>query len=238
MAQRVGICNLPLHSGTCPRWLFPRMKKLAGAISEVLIYEFCHEEFLKRLANPFWFQALGCVIAYDWHSSGLTTTTMAAIKESVNNQNLGIKIAGGKGKTSRRTLEEIENTDFNNQSKIMTMTPRHTIIDMDKRNIETLKKAHELQPETYGELVAIKGVGAKTIRSLALISELVYGAQISWKDPVKYSFAFGGKDRIHYEIDRKHYDNTTEILKNAIQDAKLGEKEKLGAIRRLSSFYA
>ena len=116
--------------------------------------------------------------------------------------------------------------------------PRHTIIDMDKRNIEMLQKAHELQPENYEEFVAIRGIGAKTIRSLALISEIVYGAEIQWKDCVKYSFALGGKDRIPYEIDKKHYDEATQIMKNAIKDAKLGNKEKLGAIKRLSRFYS
>lgn len=371
-----GIANLPLHSGCCPRWLFPRMKKLAGAISETLIYEYEQEEFLRRLADPYWLQSFGCVIGYDWHSSGLTTTTLAALKESINNQNLGIKIAGGKGKTSKNTIEEIENTDFNlstskiqklkyssrmsakvdnclvqdgyqlyhhsfvfdekgnwtviqqgmnvnnryarryhwlsdniiefvnephnaiccdninnstldltsknnneikkvsvdlvnddithlkkyfnakikhkksisiqktinefnqnPQTKIITMMPRHTIIDMGKRNIEMLQKAHELQPENYEELVAIKGIGAKTIRSLALASELVYGTEISWKDPVKFSFAVGGKDFIPYRINKKHYDETIDIMKNAIKDAKLDNKEKLSAIRRLSSLF-
>ena len=118
------------------------------------------------------------------------------------------------------------------------MTPKHTIIDMDKRNFETLKKAHEIQPKSYEELVSIKGVGAKTIRGLALASELIYGAEINWNDPVKFSFALGGKDKIPYEIDRKHYDETIEIMKNSIKDAKLGDKEKLGAIKRLSVFYS
>jgi len=88
---------------------------------------------------------------------------------------------------------------------------------MYKRNIEMLKKAHEMQPENYEEFAAINGIGAKTIRSLALISELVYGAELHWNDPVKYSFAHGGKDRIPYEIGRNHYDKTIEIMKNAIK---------------------
>ncbi len=120
----------------------------------------------------------------------------------------------------------------------MTMTPRHTTIEMDKRNMEMLQKAHELQPQNYEELVAIKGLGAKTIRSLALISELVYGTEIQWKDLVKFSFAHGGKDYVPYPIDRKHYDETIEIMKNVISDAKLGQKDKLKAIERLSNFYS
>ncbi|HLC60677.1 MAG TPA: DUF763 domain-containing protein [Candidatus Nanoarchaeia archaeon] len=373
-----GIANLPLHGGSCPRWLFPIMKKLGGAISGALIYEYGQQEFLKRLADPYWLQSFGSVIGFDWHSSGLTTTTLGALKESINNQNLGIKIAGGKGNESKKVLEEIENSVFNlsenkveklkyssrmsakvdnclmqdgyqlyhhsfvfdekgnwvvvqqgmnsenkyarryhwlsgtvsdfveephnaiccdsrnnstldltsrdnykvkkisvdlvnddinnlnkyfnirirsdknnsiqktiyefdenakNQTKIFTMAPKHTIIYMDKRNIETLKKAHEFQPQNYEELVSIKGIGAKTIRSLALVSELIYGTEINWKDPVKYSFAHGGKDGIPYPVDRKLMDDNTEILRNAIKDAKLGNKEKLSAIGRLGRLY-
>ena len=117
------------------------------------------------------------------------------------------------------------------------MAPKHTIINMEKRNMQMLRKANEFRPKDFEELVAIKGIGAKTIRSLALVSELVYGIQINWKDPVKYSFAHGGKDKIPYEIDRKHYDETIDIMRNAIKDAKLGNNEKLGAIRRLGNFY-
>lgn len=365
--------NLPLHSGDCPRWLFPRMCKLSGAISELIINEFGTQEYLMRLSDPYFFQALGCVIGFDFHSSGLTTTTLGALKESINNQNFGIKIAGGKGKASRKTPAEIENTSFslptykieklkyssrmcakvdntlvqdgyqlyhhsfvfdekgnwavlqqgmndkngyarryhwlsdniisfveephnaiccdnksmetlnltakeseearkvsldlvkdnpshlkkyfnikiknknliqktlndfsNKKIEQFTMMSRHTIIDMDKRNIETLQKAYEIQPKTYEELVAIKGIGAKTIRSLALISNLVYGAKASWEDPVKYSFALGGKDGIPYKINRKHYDETANILKSAIDNAKIGNKDKLQAIKRFNNFY-
>ncbi len=362
---KTGIANLPLHGGCCPRWLFPRMKKLAGAISEVLIYEYGSEEFLKRLADPYWLQSFGCVIAYDWHSSGLTTTTLAALKESLNKQNLGIKITGGKGTTSRKTPKEIEefgeklNLSTNKierlkySSKIIakvdnslvqdgyqlythslifledgrkyiviqqglnylnryarryhwmsdninsfviephsaicgdkkeenvldmtsrysletqkvcvdlvkdnqkhlerhiktpiqktlvnfehfTMPSHHFIVDMHKRNLETLQKAHEIQPSNYEEFVAIEGVGPKTIRSLALISELVYGTKASWRDPVKYSFAHGGKDGYPRPVNKELMESNAEILRNAIKDAKLGGKEKLFAIKRLSNFY-
>ena len=92
-----GIANLPLHGGHCPRWLFPRMCRLSGVISELIIDEYGTENFLKRVSDPYFFQALGCVIGFDWHSSGLTTTTLGALKESVNSRNLGIRITGGKG---------------------------------------------------------------------------------------------------------------------------------------------
>src|SRR3989338_4594637 len=89
------------------------MCKLSGVISELIINEFGTQEYLRRLSDPYFFQALGCTIGFDFHSSGLTTTTLGALKEAANKQNLGIKFAGGKGKASRKTIEEIENTGFN-----------------------------------------------------------------------------------------------------------------------------
>ncbi len=341
------------------------MKKLAGAISEVLIEEYGSEEFLRRLADPYWFQSLGCVIAFDWHSSGLSTTTLAALKESLNDKNLGVKIAGGKGKTSRKTPKEIEEFGdklnistsridrlkysskitakvdnsliqdgynlythsfiftedgrkfavvqqglnysnkyarryhwlsdniesfvvephsaiygYKKENNVLDMTSKesletqkasvdlvkdnpqhlkkyikapvqktlinfesftmpfnHLITGMGKRNFETLKKAHEIRPSNYEELLAIEGVGPKTIRSLALISQLIYGTKVSWRDPSQFSFAHGGKDNIPRPVDRELMDSNAEILKNAIKDAKLGGKEKLEAMKRLSSFY-
>jgi hypothetical protein len=363
--QKTGIVNLPLHGGSAPRWLFSRMVKLSGAISEIVIDEYGQEEFIRRLSDPYWFQALSCVIGFDWHSSGTTTTTCGALKESINKLDVGIKICGGKGKASRKTQSEIENSnlstkkieklkysskmsakvdsavlqdsyelyhhcfiftekgnwavvqqgmnssnryarryhwlsgnvgsfveephnaiccdeknkntldmtakesketrkisldivrdnpnhlkeyikepiqktinDFDNKKIInFTMNQRHIIIDMNKRNIQSLRKAYEIQPRDYEELVAIKGIGPKTIRSLALISELVYGTKASWRDPVKYSFAHGGKDGYPYRINKKHYDKSIEILKSAVDNANIGNKDKLYAIKRLSSFY-
>lgn len=113
--MRTGIANLPLHPGKCPRWLFPRMSKLGGAISEIIVHEYGHKEYLKRLSDPYFFQALGCVLGFDWHSSGLTTTVCGALKESVNSLALGITFAGGKGRTSKNTLVEIENSDLSTQ---------------------------------------------------------------------------------------------------------------------------
>lgn len=108
--MRTGIATFPLDYGRCPRWLFERMKRLARAITVAIVEEFGPEEFLKRLSDPVWFQSLGCVLAFDWNSSGLTTTTLGAIKASLFNiqDELGIYICGGKGKTSRKTPEEIE----------------------------------------------------------------------------------------------------------------------------------
>jgi hypothetical protein len=107
--MRTGIATVPLDTGKCPRWLFERMKRLARAITLAIVEEFGPEEFLKRISDPVWFQSLGCVIGFDWNSSGLTTTTLGALKEGIFGleDELGIYICGGKGKTSRKTPEEI-----------------------------------------------------------------------------------------------------------------------------------
>ena len=108
--MRTGIATFPLDYGRCPRWLFERMKRLARGITIAIVEEFGPEEFLKRLSDPVWFQSLGCVLAFDWNSSGLTTTTLGAIKSALFSiqDEIGIYICGGKGATSRKTPEEIE----------------------------------------------------------------------------------------------------------------------------------
>ena len=81
--MKTGIAHLPLHSGKAPPWLFERMKKLAREIVRVMLYEFDSVELMQRISDPFWFQALGCVLGFDWHSSGLTTTVCGALKEGI-----------------------------------------------------------------------------------------------------------------------------------------------------------
>ena len=105
---KTGVASLPLHPGKAPRWLFKRMVALSKGIVEVLVYEYGTVEVLRRLSNPFWFQALSCVLGYDWHSSGTTTVTCGALKEAFNSLDLEITVCGGKGKASRNTLAEIE----------------------------------------------------------------------------------------------------------------------------------
>ena len=104
-----GIATFTLDEGKCPRWLFERMVKLGKEILEILINEYGPNEFVKRMGDPVWFQSLGTVLAFDWNASGLTTTLTAALKEAIKGREreLGIFICGGKGKTSRKTPEEI-----------------------------------------------------------------------------------------------------------------------------------
>ena len=104
-----GVATFTLDWGKCPPWLFQRMVSLGREMTQVLIAEHGPDEFVKRLADPVWFQSLGTVLAFDWNASGLTTILTAALKESIRGQerDLGIFICGGKGKTSRKTPDEI-----------------------------------------------------------------------------------------------------------------------------------
>jgi len=366
---KTGVANLPLHHGKAPRWLFKRMVALSRGITEVIIYEYGKEEFLRRISDPFWFQALSCVLGFDWHSSGCTTVTCGALKESIDPQEFGFAIVGGKGKASRKTQEEIEqigdiynlstaaiyklqyssrmaakidNTAIqdgynlyhhvflfsedgkwaiiqqgmddktsyarryhwlsehmesfvcephnaivgdNRQEKVLDMTAKQSIstqkISVDlvsdnprhlKRdwaeltrpynqktldnwmkyecdnksfdylimprsiNWQKMREIYDFQPKNYEELLAIKGVGPNTVRALALISDLIYGEKPSWKDPVKYSFTVGGKDGVPFPVDRKAMDESIEFLKTSIESAKIGDKDKIHAIRRLHNF--
>ncbi|PIR79672.1 MAG: DUF763 domain-containing protein [Candidatus Levybacteria bacterium CG10_big_fil_rev_8_21_14_0_10_35_13] len=104
-----GIATFTLDTGKCPPWLFERMVRLGRAMTEVLIDEYGPDEYIKRIADPVWFQSLGTVLAFDWNASGLTTILTAALKEGIRGQekDLGIFIAGGKGATSRKTPDQI-----------------------------------------------------------------------------------------------------------------------------------
>ena len=355
--------NLPLHRGKAPYWLFTRMKNLSREIVSMIVSEYGTREMLCRLSDPLWFQAFGCVLGFDWHSSGVTTTVCGALKESIKGleKDLGFFVAGGKGGTSRKTPAEIDNAsnlmgkDFKNliySSKIVAkvdssalqdgyqlyhhcfiftkegsmwsviqqgmneenrMARRyhwtseglesyicepHNAICCDKKErvinltasesskarktvsllscekpdniIKDLKKIKEYhqksyslprrhyirledmdlkrldkiftftyqkRPENFERLLSLPGVGPKTIRALALISELVYGVKYSVKDPVRFSFAHGGKDGIPYPVDRENYNLSIEVLHKALKDSKIGKTEKIKAIKRLSYFY-
>lgn len=107
--KRSGTAELPLHGGRVPTWLAARMVKLGAAIAEAIVRDYGASEFLTRLSDPYWFQALGCVMGMDWHSSGITTSVMGALKRGLNPQSheLGIAICGGRGKHSRKTPAEL-----------------------------------------------------------------------------------------------------------------------------------
>jgi hypothetical protein len=101
--------------------------------------------------------------------------------------------------------------------------------------LEVLKRAWELQPSSYEELLSLEGMGPKKIRALALISDLVFGSRPSWEDPVKYSFTHGGKDGFPYPVDREVYDNSISTLQDALEQARLDKKDRYQALQRLEN---
>lgn len=361
--MRTGSMKLPLHGGKAPYWLFSRMKKMAREILLLMISEYGAVEVLQKISDPLWFQALGCVLGFDWHSSGVTTTVCGALKEATKGleKDLGLFIAGGKGGTSRKTPSEITaaselmGIDFkhlvynskivakvdssalqdgyqlyhhcffftgdgknwsvvqqgmndsnksarryhwlSNKVKDFTTEPHNAIccnqknvtlnlIDKESKaakeaitqiatekpklilkDLKSLKKSQEKnyylpkrhyiklsdmefkrldrvfsntynrKPENFEKLIAIKGVGPKTVRALALVSELIYGTKYSIKDPARFSFAHGGKDGIPYPVDREEYDRSIDILHKAVKESKIGRTDKAKAIKRLADFY-
>ncbi|MEM2971474.1 MAG: DUF763 domain-containing protein [Candidatus Bathyarchaeia archaeon] len=370
--QRTGVARLPLHYGKAPKWLVVRMRKLAREIITIIVDEYGTGGFLRRLSDPFWFQALGCVLGYDWHSSGVTTVVTGVLKQAVIPEEHGVAVCGGKGKVSRQTPLEIgvvsekfgfstdkveelcyaskmsakvDNTAvqagyqlyhhaffvaedgkwaviqqgmcpqdrtarryhwLSENTQNFVVEPHNAIIGDVKREIaldmtakesegcrktsvdiakeppkkvmrlimslrpayqkslqdwmpktaenawreypidvlsmpaninwKALQEAYEFQPRNYEELLGLKGVGPATVRGLALIADLIYGEKPSWKDPVKYSFAYGGKDGVPHPVNRKAMDESIQILKHAIQEAKIGDKEKLKSLNRLRVF--
>src|ERR1700677_3103097 len=109
MARRAGSADLPLHNGRVPAWLGQRMGRLGAVITEAIVHHYGREEFLRRLAHPFWFQSFGAVMGMDWHSSGITTSVIGALKRGLTplSGELGIHVCGGRGSHSRQTPHEL-----------------------------------------------------------------------------------------------------------------------------------
>ena len=354
--MKTGIAHLPLHYGKAPSWLFQRMKQLSREVILFIIDAYGTEETLSRLSDPFWFQAFGCVLGFDWHSSGVTTTVCGALKEGIRGmeRELGFYIAGGKGRASRKTPQEIEEicnqrsingtpliyasrmsakvdsaavqdgyqiyhhcffftsmgdwaviqqgmneetryarryhwlstgvkdfvcephwavccdqrnkglnlvaleseksrqtiTELSHEGPEFLITegkkvnelylPMEHPIPREKIHLERLEKIflqiYEHSPKNFEQLLGLQGVGPKSLRALSLISELIHGARPSFSDPTRFSFAHGGKDGHPYPVDRQAYDTTIEVLKRAIERARVGDREKMEAIRRLRDF--
>ncbi len=176
--MKTGIANLPLHYGKSPAWLFSRMKNLSKVISAIIIREYGKNEFLNRLADPFWFQALGCLLGFDWHSSGLTTTVCAALKEALAEQELDVYAAGGKGKTSLKTLEEIEK------------------LELPDNKIEKLKKASRLAAKVdnalvqdgftlYHHTIFFTNTGSWCIVQQGMNEQISYARRYHWLSNIK-----------------------------------------------------
>ena len=343
--------DLPLHYGKVPPWLAERMSRLGGAIIESIVLEYGRSMVLSRLSDPMWFQAFGCVLGMDWHSSGITTSVMGALKKALNPRfnELGIYIAGGKGKHSRNTPDELmrlsERTGLDggnlvrtsrltakidnnavqdgfqvylhsfvvtrdgewsviqqgmngergmarryhwhspqvrsfmeephafiygaNQGSILNLTDREagatkqgllSVVQEDpsrmlsevrkiimpshhdvraedvdlKRLGSILALAHERQVTDMESLLLLEGVGPRAIQSLTLVSEIIHGTPSRFTDPARFSFALGGKDGHPFPVPTKTYDQTIDILRTAVEKAKLGAHEKGDALKNLT----
>jgi len=340
------------------------MVRLGRGIVKVMASEFGRTEILRRLSDPLFFQALSNTLGFDWDSSGSTTVTCGVLREVFNLEDVGIKMAGGKGEASKRTLEELDllaeelgistwkterlkyasrmtakvdnaaiqagyqlyhhafflsedgewvvvQQGLNPEAKaarryhwlsenvrsfveephtgiigdklhrrVLDLTAKeseearktsvdlvadnpyrtvmpylaskpgqssiarwvsgqkvegYTIIPV-RVNWEALKRACEFKPKNYEELLAVKGIGPSTVRGLALVAELIYGSKVSWKDPLKFSFAFGGKDGVPFPVKRRAMERAAEYLRQALEAAELGSREKLEALKRLRKF--
>ena len=368
MARRSGSADLPLHGGRVPAWLGQRMARLGAVVAEAIVHHYGRDEFLRRLAHPFWFQSFGAVMGMDWHSSGITTSVIGALKRGLAplSGELGLHVCGGRGRHSRQTPLELatigarvgfdgaalaqasrlvakvdsaavqdgfelylhgfivaddskwvvvqqgmrEETryarryhwlseglkdfveaphaaiDGESRGEIVNLTDRraapsrarqldllrdlgpdgilrtlpaldapkpppaqlelphlvmpahHDVRPKDvmlRRLHGALAAAADRGPADFAELLLVPGVGARTLRSLALVAEVVHGAPCRFADPARFSLAHGGKDRHPFPVPLKVYDQTIATLKTAVAQAKLGQDERLDALRRLDT---
>ena len=209
--KRSGVADLPLHGGRVPHWLAERMTKLGAAIAEAIVRDYGTSAFLSRLSDPFWFQALGAVMGMDWHSSGITTSVMGALKRG-----LALRAA-------RRLCMPVHHE------------VRAANVDL-KRLGAVLAVAYERELHDFAELLLLENLGPRTLQSLALIAEVVHGVPSRFIDPARFSFAHGGKDRHPFPVPLKTYDQALDVLRNALDAAKVGDKDKIDGLRRLDRF--
>jgi hypothetical protein len=373
MAQRGGSADLPLHGGRVPEWLAGRMAKLGAIIAEAICAEYGRDEFLSRLANPFWFQSFGAVMGMDWHSSGITTSVIGALKRGLKplESELGLHVCGGRGRHSRKTPQELveiggrvgfDGAALAEASRLVakvdsaavqdgfelylhgfivaddgkwvvvqqgmqdtTSTARRyhwqseglksfveqphaaiegaaqgTIVNLTDRRADRARAAsvdllgsigpdgivreigklegrpveapaedadepllphlvmpahHDVRPKDvmlrrlhaslgaaadnaprdFADLLLVPGVGARTVRSLAMVAEVIHGAPHRFSDPARFSMSKGGKDGAPFPVPLKVYDETIRVLKYAVVKARLGASEELSAIKRLDA---
>jgi hypothetical protein len=361
---RTGSADLPLHGGRVPAWLASRMQALGRVVVEAIVVEYGRDELLRRLAHPFWFQSFGAVMGMDWHSSGITTSVLGALKRGlapVANE-LGVYVCGGRGKQSRKTPEELARVGdatgldgaalarasrltakvdgaavqdgfelylhgfvvtadggwtviqqgmrpesrtarryhwlseglasfvddphaaidgepggvivnladrraararaagielvregpqavLRELSKIagaepapvlphLTMPAHHEVRSEDvvhRRVAGALAAARERMPQDFAELLLVPGVGARTVFALAQVAEVLHGAPSRFSDPARFSLAHGGKDGHPYPVPLDVYDATLRVLRAAVDRAKVGQDDKLAALRRLDA---
>ncbi len=183
--ERAGIANLPLHTGHAPKWLFDRMVKLSGEIVKVIALEFGPDEVIHRFGDPMWFQAFSCVIGFDWHSSGTTTVTLGSLKGALAPEH-GLLIAGGKGKASKKTPQEIEDIGekFNLSTEKVELLKHNSKIAAKVDNA-VLQDGYSL----YHHSMLISETGNWVVVQQGLNSEKKYARRYHWlykiKNPVE-----------------------------------------------------
>lgn len=370
MTRRSGTADLPLHGGRVPAWLAQRMARLGRVIVEAIAHEYGRDEVLRRLSHPFWFQSFGAVMGMDWHSSGITTSVLGALKRGLSpvEHELGLYVCGGRGRQSRKTPAELvrvgdvtglDGTKLASTSRLvakvdsaavqdgfalylhgfvvsssgawtvvqqgmdttrrearryhwlsehvrsfvdephaaiegkpgagavvnltdhraeasrraqlelvaggpdhvvgslaklrapaavrapvqqvlphLSLPAHHEVTSSDvvlRRLHASLTAAAERGPRDFEELLAIPGVGARTVEALALVAEVIHGAPFRFSDPARFSLAHGGKDGHPFPVPLKVYDATLRTLRRAIDGAKLGNDDRLAAIARLDA---
>jgi hypothetical protein len=370
LAQRAGKADLPLHGGRVPRWLGDRMTRLGAVITEAIVQQYGRDELFRRLANPFWFQSFGAVMGMDWHSSGITTSVLGALKRGLTplSGELGIHVCGGRGAQSRKTPGELldigdrvgidgaslatksrliakvdsaavqdgfdlylhgfivaddgkwvviqqgmngerrqarryhwlsegltsfldsphaaiegreqgeiinladrraersrseqldllasigpdgiirefnaleRQAEANSEPDIQPMLPylimpaHHEVREEDvnmRRLHGNLAAAADRGPVDFQDLLLTPGVGARTVKALAMVAEVVHGAPCRFSDPARFSLAHGGKDRHPFPVPLKVYDETISVMKSAVRKGRLGREEELAALKRL-----
>jgi hypothetical protein len=377
MTRRAGNADLPLHGGRVPRWLGERMAKLGAVMCQAIVLEYGRDELLRRLAHPFWFQSFGAVMGMDWHSSGITTSVIGALKRGLAplSHELGLHVCGGRGRHSRATPGELlaigERVGLDGaalaqasrlvakvdsaavqdgfdlylhgfivaddgrwvvvqqgmngerrqarryhwlsegltsfvddphaavegpgqgcivnladaraarsrdaQLQVLAAMPPEAIArefaridppavpprsggaaegaqlellphlvlpdhhevrasDVVVRRLHgALAAAAEQGPRDFADLLQVPGVGARTVRALALVAEVLHGTPCRFTDPARFALAHGGKDRHPFPVPTKVMDRTIGVLKSAVCNAKLGREEELAALRRLDA---
>ncbi len=362
MAARTGSADLPLHAGRVPHWLAERMTRLGAVIAEAIVIEYGRDEFLARLAHPYWFQSFGAVMGMDWHSSGVTTSVLGALKRGLapRARDLGLHVCGGRGAHSRKTPGELVAVgarvgfdgdalaqasrlvakvdsaavqdgfdlylhgfvvaddghwvvvqqgmngdakqarryhwkseglrsfvdsphaaiDGPGQGEIVNLTDsraeasRRGVVDVlanlgpdgvaralceapeqpllphlvmpahhdvraedivTRRLRGNLAAAADRGPKDFVELLQTPGVGARTVRALAQVAEIVHGAPCRFSDPARFSLAHGGKDRHPFPVPLKVLDRSIAVMKSAVVKARLGATEEMAALRRLDA---